>query len=596
MILRMIPLVAVVAILCLPPANAVDPVRAQPSAVGEAFDVLYLADIRPVVVRFRFVANGKPIEDAWNPFVDALFTRLDEDKNGSIDRQELRKLRPILTLLTGQSNAQGVAAGVLNRAEFAEYLRKSNLGPFQLPAPMGGPAQARARRVQGGSNATTEELDQALLDLLDSNHDGKLSVAELDAAPAILAALDTDENEIITTEEILRRPLLPYFVVVGVARNPIGSGLDLVPLTRKGSDANLARSLLTHYGPKPAGTIPPPRPKAGNGPQPAIRPTPTVRRLNRKALGLSEETFAALDQDGDGYLDAEELARFGSTCSPDVEILFRMGALASGTGPAQVISPGQPPVTAVMAGRGVAVEVPGVRLDLLPPTRATLSPPPLQAQYLRIFRTLDVDGNGYVDTTEAQRNPTFSAIFSLLDQDGDGKVFEKELTAALDEVDELSEAAARGILSLEVEEAGRGLFGLFDANGDGRLSLREIRALPTLVERFGKNRDGGISPNEAPRRFQVTFSRGLTGAVAPLQAPLRMAGQSAPPPAIGPLWFQKMDRNRDGDVSRREFLGTEEDFRRLDLDGDGLIDVHEAEAAGKGDATLAPPPKPRSRK
>jgi Ca2+-binding EF-hand superfamily protein len=594
----MIPLVAVVAILCLPPANALDPAPAQPSAMGEAFDVLYLADVRPVVVRFRFVANGKPIEDAWNSFVDALFTKLDEDKNGSIDRQELRKLRPILTLLSVQSNAQPVASGGLNRAEFADYLRKSNLGPFRLPAPTDGPVQARARRMQAGSNATTEELDQALLDLLDSNHDRKLSVAELEAAPAILAALDTDENEFITTEEILRRPLLPYFVVVGVARNPIGSGLDLVPLTRKGSDATLARSLLSRYGPNPAGTIPipPPRPKAGNGPPPAIRPAPTVRRLNRKALGLSEETFAALDQDGDGYLDAEELARFGSTCSPDVEILFRMGALASGTGPAQVISPGQPPVTAVMAGRGVAVEVPGVRLDLLPPTRATLSPPPLQAQYLRIFRTLDVDGNGYVDTTEAQRNPTFSAIFSLLDRDGDGKVFEKELTAALDEVDELSEAAARGILSLEVEEAGRGLFGLFDANGDGRLSLREIRALPTLVERFGKNRDGGISPNETPRRFQLTFSHAITGAVGPLQAPVRMASQGAPQPAIGPLWFQKMDRNRDGDVSRREFLGTEEDFRRLDLDGDGLIDVHEAEAAGKGDATLAPPPKPRSRK
>jgi hypothetical protein len=40
-----------------------------------------------------------------------------------------------------------------------------------------------------------------------------------------------------------------------------------------------------------------------------------------------------------------------------------------------------------------------------------------------------------------------------------------------------------------------------------------------------------------------------------------------------------MDRNGDGDVSRREFLGTIEQFRRIDSDGDGLIDVVEAERA-----------------
>jgi len=40
-----------------------------------------------------------------------------------------------------------------------------------------------------------------------------------------------------------------------------------------------------------------------------------------------------------------------------------------------------------------------------------------------------------------------------------------------------------------------------------------------------------------------------------------------------------MDRNGDGDISPREFIGSAEEFRKLDLDGDGFISVAEAKAA-----------------
>jgi hypothetical protein len=40
-----------------------------------------------------------------------------------------------------------------------------------------------------------------------------------------------------------------------------------------------------------------------------------------------------------------------------------------------------------------------------------------------------------------------------------------------------------------------------------------------------------------------------------------------------------MDVNNDGDVSEREFLGSREDFKKIDTDGDGLISVEEAEKA-----------------
>ena len=44
----------------------------------------------------------------------------------------------------------------------------------------------------------------------------------------------------------------------------------------------------------------------------------------------------------------------------------------------------------------------------------------------------------------------------------------------------------------------------------------------------------------------------------------------------GPAWFYRMDLNLDGDVSAREFLGTRDQFRKLDTDHDGLIDPNEA--------------------
>ena len=60
-----------------------------------------------------------------------------------------------------------------------------------------------------------------------------------------------------------------------------------------------------------------------------------------------------------------------------------------------------------------------------------------------------------------------------------------------------------------------------------------------------------------------------------------MRTQPARPTAnsAGPSWFRHMDRNHDGDVSWREFLGPRKDFDRIDVNQDGLIDTREADSA-----------------
>src|SRR5262249_24079732 len=295
--------------------------------------------------------DGRPLAENWDRFADALFAKLDTDKDGSLAGGELARLPRMLALLSGRTGFPP-ATGPMSRAGLAHYLRRSDLGPFRVSG-MDNRDQWRGRVVRAGSTVTTEELDKALLELLDADKDGKLSPAELAAAPAILAKLDADENELITTDELLRRPpALPFYVEEIDSRAAPGPGVELLLLSRGGSDPALARRLLARYGGKPG---------AGMNAPPKRRPT-------RAELGIGEEAVAALDQGGDGELDIEELARFGGSCVPEVEIALRLGTVPAGVRPAEVIAAGKSPVTAAAVGQGseVALEVPGVRLDLNP--------------------------------------------------------------------------------------------------------------------------------------------------------------------------------------------------------------------------------------
>jgi Ca2+-binding EF-hand superfamily protein len=60
------------------------------------------------------------------------------------------------------------------------------------------------------------------------------------------------------------------------------------------------------------------------------------------------------------------------------------------------------------------------------------------------------------------------------------------------------------------------------------------------------------------------------------RAPAEAAKNSGPPE-----WFTRMDRNGDGDLTLKEFLGDKEQFQSLDSNQDGFIEPKEAQAAAE---------------
>jgi Ca2+-binding EF-hand superfamily protein len=535
------PAVLTLAFAGLAAAAAADP----PAPAATVQDVVYFAKGGPVRLRLRVTVDGKPVEAAWQAAVEKLFAYCDRDGNGTLDAKEravfTRPARPQAAVADVDVDGNPVGVGgpqvfaekdpPADRAAFAAKLRAAELGPVAVPIqPAGGDAG---------------RLTEALFRHLDRDGDGSLSAAEAKAAADRFAALDLDEDELVTDQELLgtsvtadpnRFVRLPGRREAQVEPTSVADLLALPP----GSAAAVKEVLR-------------------------VRDADKSGSLSRGEFGAEPKPFAALDKDGNAQLDTDEMAAWLRQ-PPDLEYAVAFDG-----------QPAAPPPARVLADARVTLQTDGRAAKALADGWGQTAAR-LRAEFDRLAKDKKAVGRKQLDNNQGRG---LLPLFDLADRNDDKTLTKDELDAALAAVG----AAAACRVEITVVDGGRGLFELFDRDGDRQLSPREAKGAAAVAQSIDRDGDGKVGRGEVPRLFPVAVTPAAITLIATPQQrfvpPGVVAEVNRPRPGSAdvPAWFARMDRNGDGDVSAREFLGPAELFRKLDRDGDGLLAPDEAKAA-----------------
>ena len=537
------------------------PTPAAPAA--EDREVLfYLAPSGLMAIEFQIAVEGKPFKQAWDEALDEQFQKLDKDQDGEIAGVE-RDLLPntrLLRLMDPNGFANPVAPSLMDRKAFGSYMEKLGFQPFKInvaPAPN---QMVSGSFVVSGMQNDPEQAAKLLFAKLDQDADGRLSRKEMDQAPASLAKLDLDQDETISAAELVPVNYNAYFGLGVRDTQRTNDQNPFLALSGRASHRQAATQLTARYDTREKDNA-----------------------LSRAEIALPEKLFAEHDIDGNGKWDFEEIQQYLKSPTPNITIRIRLRRQESAYAPGKSPKPAENTIefqhgdelaSSVKNGIG-SLSLDAAQLEVsLERDRGGNIEGILKSQ----FGSMDADNNGYIDKEESQRFGQFTQFFQELDRDRDGKLFFEEITAGVLPVAKLM----RNQIQISVTDRGKDLFRILDSNGDNRLSLREFWDMPNRAALWAKDGEGGIALADVPQQYRLVAGLGqfnlfnrFNGVVV-----ARPIGGSAPTIRAsnsGPMWFQKMDRNADGDISRKEFLGTIEDFQKLDQNNDGLIAPDEAE-------------------
>jgi hypothetical protein len=576
-----------------------DPAVAREQAPDDAQDLIFMGPLRPVWMRLRVTIDGKPFRVIWRANVDRLFSEADangddlvdlvpakaaeaEAGKGSADAAKAKQEEPsddepadvakpaaanqppadtverlalAAAVYLGQEVGQARAGlaelaqqheGKLSRQAFTDYFQRA-APPFTVAVGLG--------RTTAG---------QALFPLLDVNGDRQLTAEELSAAEEKLRIRDFNDDESLTQGELADAPNASLAAAAETAdagrtdRLPTAGPIVLV--SADADPAAICETIVARYDRDGDGAV------STSGERPEALPT--------------AEQFERLHAPAGEAIGGAHWTRFLQGM-PDVDFKVELGAVTSSSraSPFRRLRPKADDAAAGPArlkkladgSWEVALDDAGIAL------RRNNRDPSKNADNGPRLRNFDADNNGYLERSELAGMPELAADFDTIDSDGDGKIFGTELTAYTDR----QNRAASARLLLEVFDQGQELFSQLDVNHDYRLSIRELLSATDCLGRIDADRDGRLSPNEIPQQLRLDLSRNTAVAAQAARRTINRDDRGRAATKQGPTWFQKMDRNDDGVVSPREFLGPAAIFSQLDTDGNRVLDAKEAAAGGK---------------
>ncbi len=491
--------------------------RDQPAIPDSSQNLFVLNGQRVLVIRLRILIDGQTPLERQAAWCNSVFASADGNGDGYLTENELT-----VDVVDGLGMMGDPWA--LDDAPTDERLSVEEIRRWLVQS-------GSSTKLQTDFQATAP-ADQPLLRTLDKDGNGSLTRAEAEGAFDNLRKRDINDSESLSAQE-----LAPDARVV---RNGAMSQCDfmLVPI---GTVNQELLSVLSR------------RAKDGG-----------VRGKDLRLYGSSSR-LKSVDYDGNRILDRNELMQFIRSPQPDVELLIKAdtatGSLSVSTekdltGRVEVrVSEGW---SRIVIGQDVEISL--VARHAVDPLKVALN----------VFTSRDRDRNGYLDEGERKTFPLPQV--SSFDSDGDGNVFREEFEAGI----RLLVARAGAQIDVAIDRRGRSLFAAIDADRNQRLSRREFASLNSRIGAWDTNGNGGLEASEIPESYQFKIGTGLPPFIARRAITNGRPGESARPRFGQPVWMQRLDRNGDGELSRREFPGSNMAFDRLDANRDGVVDQAEA--------------------